>query len=138
MPSNDLNNKMEENKEKLATASAAAIIGIACSIWLFLEAILFLSFGEIFTSELAPILSHISVLAALLNFIFGALEIAGAILIYRSKYIIGGVIVILTSAGSVIAGGGFYISFLWGLGVGLIALICPKLEKRILESEYSI
>ncbi|MHA1300348.1 MAG: hypothetical protein ACTSO9_13095 [Candidatus Helarchaeota archaeon] len=130
-----INNSEKKFDDRLATASAAGIIGIVCSIWLFIEAILFSVLGEIFTKKLAPLLSDFIVLAALLNYVFGALELLGVILIYKFKYTRGGIIIILTSAVSIISGGGFYISCLWGIGVGMIALICPKLEEKILKAE---
>ncbi|MHA1378877.1 MAG: hypothetical protein ACTSRG_10890 [Candidatus Helarchaeota archaeon] len=135
METNESKKMTKEYKDRLATASAAGIIGIVCSIWLFIEAILFLTLGDIFTLKLAPLLADLTILAALLNIVFGVLELLGVLLIFNFKYRNGGTIIILTSVGSIISGGGFYISFLWGIGVGLIALICPKLEDKILKDE---
>ncbi|MHA1385735.1 MAG: hypothetical protein ACTSR3_18440 [Candidatus Helarchaeota archaeon] len=111
-------------------------MGIISGIWLLLAGILFLGFGELFTKDLAPLLSSggLSLLAAFLSFLFAGMEMLGGFLVYNFKYRLGGVLIVIASTVSVIAGAGFYISLLWGLGAGLIAFICPNLEKKIQES----
>ena len=57
----------------------------------------------------------------------------GGILVYNFKYRQGGAIITIVAMVSVIIGGGFYISTLWGLAAGIIAMICPNLEEKINE-----
>ncbi len=123
-------------KEKLATASAAGMMGIISSIWLILAGVLFIGFGETFTKELAPLLSGgLDVLAGILSFIFAGIMIIGGILVYNFKYRIGAVLILVASIVGIIAGGGFYVATLWGSGAGVIALICPNLEEKIEASK---
>ncbi|NVM04489.1 MAG: hypothetical protein HWN67_19355 [Candidatus Helarchaeota archaeon] len=122
-------------REKLATASAAGMLGIICSIFLFLAGILFIGFGEKFAKDLAPLFSQGSLIAGFLSIIFGILMVIGGVLIYSFKYRIGGCIILFAAIVGTTAGGGFYLATLWGTGAGFIALICPNLEERIRESK---
>ena len=124
-------------REQLATAGAAGILGIICGIWMILAGILFLGFGETFTKDLAPMLSQggLSILAALLSFVFAGLEILGGVLVYTFKYRKGGLLILFASFVGIVAGGGFYVGTLWGAGAGVIAMICPNLESKINQTE---
>ena len=118
---------------KLSTASASGMLAILCGIFLLLSGILFIGFGNEFTPRLAPLFSgNMAVFAGLICVIFAILEFIGGVMIYSFHYYkIGGIMILLISAISIIVGGGFYISTLWGLGAGIIALICPSLENKI-------
>ena len=122
--------------EKLATASAAGLLGIICGIWLVLAGILFLGFGVTYVAFLAPLMASNIVLVylcAILNFVFAGIMMVGGILVYNFKYRQGGAIITIMAVISIIVGGGFYISTLWGLAAGIIAMICPNLEEKINE-----
>ncbi len=123
-------------KEKLVTANASGMLAILCSIFLILTGVLFAGFGSTFTKDLAPLFSGaLGVLAGILCIIFAIFELIGAYLVYNFRYISGGIVILIASLTSTLVGGGLYISTLWGIGAGVIALICPSLEAKILESE---
>ncbi|MFX1451309.1 MAG: hypothetical protein ACFFCM_10730 [Promethearchaeota archaeon] len=122
-------------REKLATASAAGMLGIISSILFIVSGILFIGFGQQFTRDLAPLFSNLSIIAGILSILFAICMIIGGVLVYSYKYRIGGTLILFAAIVGTIAGGGFYVSTLWGCGAGMIALICPNLEQKILESK---
>lgn len=127
-------------REKLATASAAGILGIVSGIWLIVAGALYVGFGETFTKDLAPLLAQggLAILAGILSFLFAALEMIGGYFVYTFRYRSGGVLILVASIVGIIVGGGFYVATLWGTGAGVIALICPNLEAKIAQSRTQI
>lgn len=124
------------SNQKLATASAAGVMGILSGIFMALTGALFLGFGDTFTKKLAPLLgSNLAIFAGILNMIFAVIYFIGGYLVYSFRYRIGGILILVVSILGIFSGGGFYISTLWGLGAGMIALICPSLEAKILQSQ---
>ncbi|MHA1230371.1 MAG: hypothetical protein ACTSRP_05955 [Candidatus Helarchaeota archaeon] len=131
--------------EKPATTGATATLAIVSSIWLILEGILFMVFdlalSQSWVQELTAPFNYLYVgttgviLAVILSFICAIVMIIGGVLIFIRKYYIGGLVVIIISLFSIICGGGFWVSILWGTSAGLIAFICPKLEERIKNSQ---
>ncbi|MFX0137427.1 MAG: hypothetical protein ACFFDN_27555 [Candidatus Hodarchaeota archaeon] len=124
-------------RKKLATASAAGMLGIISAIWYILAGILFIGFGETFTKDLAPLFAqgNQNIIAGILSFIFAFLSIIGGYLVYTFRYRIGGILILIASLVGIVAGGGFYVATLWGCGAGFIALICPNLEAKIQEGK---
>ncbi|MFX1451308.1 MAG: hypothetical protein ACFFCM_10725 [Promethearchaeota archaeon] len=124
-------------REKLATASAAGMLGIISAIWFILAGILFIGFGQTFTKDLAPLFSQPgqNIIAGILSLGFAVMDIIGGYWVYTFRYRIGGILILIASIVSVVAGGGFYVATLWGSGAGVIALICPNLEEKIEETK---
>ncbi|MHA1300888.1 MAG: hypothetical protein ACTSO9_15830 [Candidatus Helarchaeota archaeon] len=125
------------HRQRLATASSSGMLALCSSIFLIITGLLFIGFGEEFTKRLAPLFSvgSLSLIAGILCITFAIFEIIGGILVYTFKYTIGGIIILIISFVSIFVGGGFYITTLWGMGSGIIALICPSLEEKILENK---
>ncbi|MBD3228975.1 MAG: hypothetical protein GF329_12370 [Candidatus Lokiarchaeota archaeon] len=131
--------------KKPATTGATATLAIVSGIWLILEGILFIVFdlalAQTWTQDLTAPFNFLYVgingviVAVLLTFICAAIIMVGGTLIFMRKYYIGGLIVIGISIFSIICGGGFWVSVLWGTSAGLIAFICPKLEHKIKNSK---
>jgi len=127
--------------EKLATTGATATLAIISGFWLILEGILYIVFdvvlGQDWVQELTAPFNYLytgtngPILAAILSFTFAIIIIIGGVLILMRKYYIGGIIVIAASLICIICGGGFWVSVLWGSSAGMIAFICPKLEKKV-------
>ncbi len=124
-------------REKLATASAAGMLGIISALWYVIAGILFIGFGETFTKDLAPLFAqgNQSITAGILSFIFAVMCIIGGYLVYTFQYRIGGILILIASIVGIVAGGGFYVATLWGSGAGFIALICPNLEAKIQQGK---
>ena len=130
--------------KKPATTGATATLAIVSGIWLILEGVLFaifdLALGETWTQDLTAPFNFLYVgssgviLAVFLTFLSAGVIILGGTLIFIRKYFIGGIVVIAISIFSIICGGGFWVTVLWGTSAGLIAFICPKLEQKIKDS----
>ncbi len=131
--------------KKPATAGATATLAIVSGFWLILEGILYMVFdlalGESWVQDLTAPFNFLYVgvsgviLAVVLSFLSAAIIIVGGVLIFMRKYFIGGIIVMVISIFSIICGGGFWVSILWGISAGLISFICPKIEKKINNSK---
>jgi len=123
-------------RQRLATASSAGMLAIFSSVFLILTGLLFIGFGDRFTRDLAPLFAEngAGVIAGIVCMVLAVFQIIAGILVYTFKYTLGGIIILFTSIISTFVGGGFYINTLWGIGAGLISLICPSLEKKIFES----
>ncbi|NVM28400.1 MAG: hypothetical protein HWN65_06125 [Candidatus Helarchaeota archaeon] len=121
-----------EEIPKPATAGAAGVLGIVSGFWCILEGILIMVFQDWGQDLLfIPYFQANPTIAAIISFVCaGICMYSGALIIVR-KYIMGGLIMISISMVSIIAGGGFYITVLWGASGGLIALVCPSLEEKI-------
>lgn len=130
---------MNEEIPKPATAGAAGVLGIVSGFWCILEGILIMVFssGEQNWAEkllFIPYFQQNPVLSGIISFVCAGICIYSGVLITIRKYIIGGMIMISISMVSIIVGGGFYITVLWGASGGLIALVCPSLEEKIKSS----
>ena len=121
-----------EEIPKPATAGAAGVLGIVSGFWCILEGILIMVFGD-WSEELLfiPYFKEQPIVSGIVSMVCaGICFYAGALVIMR-KYTMGGLIMIGVSAASIIVGGGFYITVLWGASGGLISLVCPSLEEKI-------
>jgi len=126
----------KEEIPKPATAGAAGVLGVVSGFWCILEGILIMVFSSGDTNwaeELLfiPFFQANPILSGIISFIFAGVCIFSGALVLMRKYILGGLIMIAVSMGSIIVGGGFYITALWGASGGLISLVCPSLEEKI-------
>ena len=80
-----------------------------------------------------PAFQQNPVISGILSVVFAGLCMVSGALVIMRKYINGGFLMIGASIGSIIVGGGFYITVLWGASGGLISLVCPSLEEKIRE-----
>jgi hypothetical protein len=121
---------------KPATAGAAGVLGIVSGFWCVLEGILIMVFssGETnWAQELLfiPFFQNNPIPAGIISIAFAGICFFSGFLVLIRKYIMGGLIMIAASMVSIIVGGGFYITALWGASGGLISLVCPSLEEKI-------
>ena len=126
----------KEEIPKPATAGAAGVLGIVSGFWCILEGILIMVFssGETnWAQELLfiPFFQANPILSGIISIVFAGVCIFSGFLVLIRKYIMGGLIMIVISMVSIIVGGGFYITALWGASGGLISLVCPSLEEKI-------
>jgi hypothetical protein len=127
---------MKEEIPKPATAGAAGVLGIVSGFWCILEGILIMVFSsgsQNWAQELLfiPFFQQSPILSGIISLIFAAVCIFSGGLVLMRKYIMGGLLMIAVSMASIIVGGGFYITALWGASGGLISLVCPSLEEKI-------
>ena len=132
----------EEEIPKPATVGAAGVLGIVSGFWCILEGILIIVFssGENNWAEellFIPFFQQQPVLSGIISFVCAGVCMFSGVLIITRKYIMGGLIMMGVSIASIIVGGGFYITVLWGASGGLIALVCPSLEEKIREQSMS-
>ena len=132
----------EEEIPKPATVGAAGVLGIVSGFWCILEGILIIVFssGENNWAEellFIPFFQQQPVLSGIISFLCAGVCMFSGVLIITRKYIMGGLIMMGVSIASIIVGGGFYITVLWGASGGLIALVCPSLEEKIREQSMS-
>ncbi|MHA1279014.1 MAG: hypothetical protein ACTSQI_02000 [Candidatus Helarchaeota archaeon] len=133
---------MNEEIPKPATAGAAGVLGIVSGFWLILEGILIMVFsagGEDWSKELLfiPYFQDNPIISGIFSLIFAAICFFSGALVIKRQYLRGGLIMIVGSAASIIVGGGFYITVLWGASGGLISLVCPSLEEKIKDEMKS-
>ena len=126
----------KEEIPKPATAGAAGVLGIVSGFWCILEGILIMVFSigeDNWAQELLfiPFFQANPILSGIISIIFAGVCIFSGFLVLIRKYIMGGLIMIAVSMVSIIVGGGFYITALWGASGGLISLVCPSLEEKI-------
>ncbi|MDD1777391.1 MAG: hypothetical protein LUQ65_04415 [Candidatus Helarchaeota archaeon] len=126
----------KEEIPKPATAGAAGVLGIVSGFWCILEGILIMVFsleGDNWAQALLfiPFFQANPILSGIISIIFAGVCIFSGFLVLTRKYVIGGLIMIAVSMASIIVGGGFYITALWGASGGLISLVCPSLEEKI-------
>jgi len=126
----------KEEIPKPATAGAAGVLGVVSGFWCILEGILIMVFGsgkENWAQKLLfiPFFQANPILSGIISLIFAGICIFSGYLVLIRKYIVGGLIMIAVSMASIIVGGGFYITALWGASGGLISLVCPSLEEKI-------
>ena len=128
-----------EEIPKPATAGAAGVLGIVSGFWLVLEGLLIM----IFSSDtlnwaekllFIPIFQENPVISGVISMVCAGVCMFGGALVIMRNYIKGGLVMIIISIVSVLVGGGFYITVLWGASGGLIALVCPSLEEKIKSS----
>ena len=132
----------EEEIPKPATVGAAGVLGIVSGFWCILEGILIIVFssGENNWAEellFIPFFQQQPVLSGIISFVCAGVCMFSGVLIITRKYIMGGLLMMGISIASIIVGGGFYITVLWGASGGLIALVCPSLEEKIREQSMS-
>jgi hypothetical protein len=132
-----------EEIPKPATAGAAGVLGIVSGFWCILEGILIIVFssGETNWAEellFIPFFQANPLLSGIISFICAGICMYSGVLIIIRKYIPGGLLMMAISMVSIIVGGGFYITVLWGASGGLIALVCPSLEEKIKEQSSSL
>ena len=132
----------EEEIPKPATVGAAGVLGIVSGFWCILEGILIIVFssGENNWAEellFIPYFQQQPVLSGIISFVCAGVCMFSGVLILTRKYIMGGLIMMGVSIASIVVGGGFYITVLWGSSGGLIALVCPSLEEKIREQSMS-
>lgn len=123
-----------EEIPKPATAGAAGVLGIVSGFWCILEGILIMVFQD-WGQELLfiPYFQQNPLISGIISFVFAGICMYSGALIIMRKYIMGGLLMMGISMASIIVGGGFYITVLWGASGGLIALVCPSLEEKIKE-----
>jgi hypothetical protein len=126
----------KEEIPKPATAGAAGVLGVVSGFWCVLEGILIMVFGsgtENWAQKLLfiPFFQANPILSGIISLIFAGICIFSGYLVLVRKYIPGGLLMIAISMASIIVGGGFYITALWGASGGLISLVCPSLEEKI-------
>jgi hypothetical protein len=126
-----------EDIPKPATAGAAGVLGIVSGFWCILEGLLIMIFstGESWAEKLLfiPFFQDNPIIAGVISMVCAGVCIFSGALVIMRKYIEGGLIMICASMVSIVVGGGFYITVLWGASGGLIALVCPSLEEKIKE-----
>lgn len=125
-----------EEIPKPATAGAAGVLGIVSGFWCILEGILIMVFSsgeENWSEELLfiPYFQANPFVSGIISFVCAAICMYSGALVIMRQYIRGGLIMLVVSAASIIVGGGFYITVLWGASGGLISLVCPSLEEKI-------
>jgi hypothetical protein len=126
----------KEEIPKPATAGAAGVLGIVSGFWCILEGILIMVFsaGETNWAQqllFIPFFQANPIISGIISIVFAGVCICSGFLVLIRKYIMGGLIMIAVSMASIIVGGGFYITALWGASGGLISLVCPSLEEKI-------
>ncbi len=131
-----------EEIPKPATAGAAGVLGIVSGFWCILEGILIMVFssgGNNWAEQLLfiPYFKSEPFISGIISFVCAGICMYSGVLIIMRKYIMGGFIMMGISVASIIVGGGFYITVLWGASGGLIALVCPSLEEKIKEQSNS-
>ncbi|HUY01187.1 MAG TPA: hypothetical protein VMV49_16625 [Candidatus Deferrimicrobium sp.] len=127
-----------EEIPKPATAGAAGVLGIVSGFWCILEGLLIMIFSSganNWAEKLLfiPFFQENPIIAGIISMICAGICIFSGALVIMRKYIEGGLIMICASMVSIVVGGGFYITVLWGASGGLIALVCPSLEEKIKE-----
>lgn len=125
-----------EEIPKPATAGAAGVLGVVSGFWCILEGVLIMVFSsgkENWAQQLLfiPYFKENPMISGIISFVCAAICIYSGTLVIMRKYIMGGLIMIGISMVSMIVGGGFYITVLWGASGGLISLVCPSLEEKI-------
>ena len=125
-----------EEIPKPATAGAAGVLGIVSGFWCILEGILIMVFSagaENWAEQLLfiPFFQNNPLISGIISFVCAGICMYGGILVITRRYIMGGLTMMVISMVSIIVGGGFYITVLWGASGGLIALVCPSLEEKI-------
>lgn len=131
-----------EEIPKPATAGAAGVLGIVSGFWLILEGILIMVFSsgeQNWSQELLfiPFFQANPYISGIISLILSGVCFYSGFLVIVRKYIMGGMIMIIVSAISIIVGGGFYITVLWGASGGLISLVCPSLEEKIKNEQLN-
>ncbi len=123
---------------KPATAGAAGVLGIVSGFWCILEGILIMVFssgGTNWSERLLfiPFFQANPILSGIISLVCAGICMWSGVLVIMRKYTMGGLVMITISMVSIIVGGGFYITVLWGASGGLISLVCPSLEAKIKE-----
>ncbi len=98
----------------------AGILILAAGLWLFSMVSAFSGFaGASFTG----LLGAIGAMYGVLGLVFGLIVIIGAVMIYMRKEVIGGVLVLIFSLISILAGGGFIIGLILGIVGGILGML---------------
>ncbi|NVM54403.1 MAG: hypothetical protein HWN66_11930 [Candidatus Helarchaeota archaeon] len=126
-----------EEIPKPATAGAAGVLGVVSGFWCILEGILIMVFDWGEQLLFIPYFQDNFIIAGVISMVCAGICIYSGALIVMRKYIMGGMILMGISMVSILVGGGFYITVLWGSSGGLIALVCPSLEEKIKEQSNS-
>lgn len=105
-------------KEGDETPTGGFILSLIAGILILINGGIIAAIGSMFLAFL-PVASVVIAAAGL---IFGIVVIIGAILLYKGKTMIGGILVILFSLFSLSIGGGFIIGFILGLVGGILGI----------------
>ncbi len=123
---------MEETisaKEKRAMAGfivslIAGTIILAVSLFMTVMMSWMASFvGDFYAFDLGGLFGAVAWTYGVLGLILGLLVIVGALLIYKRKEVIGGVLVLIGSILSIVAGGGFLLGLVFGIVGGILGIL---------------
>ncbi len=80
-------------------------------------------FGDFYAFDLGGLFGAVAWTYGVLGLILGLLVIVGALLIYKRKEVIGGVLVLIGSILSIVAGGGFLLGLVFGIVGGILGIL---------------
>ncbi len=113
--------KVKRAKIGFIVSLIGGIFILLAGLWLFGMVSALSGFAGVTFSGL---LGAIGVMYGVLGIVFGLIVILGAVLIYMpGKEIIGGVVVLIFSLVSIVAGGGFFIGLILGIIGGILGML---------------